>query len=176
MKAISQAILRLVTCWLTVSVASATTPEAPSGPKPGRSRTVQAEVQVEGDGDTKDTRYRLPLENGTIEVGEYAHQRAIRASDGTAGFRTELAENKQRRVYFSITGTRNKTTYIDIDGDGILDAMENLTSDRLFIWAENTWVEVDRQKVGFSIGDSRRSTEGNKEYVFKDSHWARSGS
>lgn len=163
--------LLVLACCLTVLLSYAAISKKPSAPAPDSAHLKNVKVQIYGEGETKDTRYELVIENGKIDAGEYTHQKGIRASDGTAGFRTELAENNQRRVHLFIEGTQNKTSYIDIDGDGILDAMENRTTDKLFIWAEETWVEVGRSKVGFSIGGARRTIDHPRIYVFKDSHW-----
>jgi hypothetical protein len=135
---------------------------------------LQVDVEVYGQDNTKDTRYRIPIENGTVSVGEYAHQRGIRASDGVAGFRTYLTERGVRASHLFITGTKHRTEYIDIDGDGLLDALHNHSTDKLFIVVDGGWVEVGRQKVGFSEGNSRTTqTEPRQSYTFKGSAWVR---
>ena len=144
--------------------------------EPGKpqARTMQIDVEVYGEDDTKDTRYRVPIENGTVLVGEYAHQRGIRASDGVAGFRTYETKPGVRSSHLHIAGTKHKTVYIDIDGDGLLDAMENQSTDNLFIMIDGRWVEVWKQKVGFAEGNSRTTVaEPSQSYTFKGSTWAR---
>jgi hypothetical protein len=142
--------------------------------KPDSTRKLEIDVDTFGDGDNRDTRYAVPTANGPVTVGEYAHARAIRADDGTAGFRTAANGHDGRSVYFSIRGTKLNSEYVDIDGDGMLDARTVEPTGKLFIAVEGRWVEVGDQKVGFSIGNSRTTVaDPPASYVFKESAWVK---
>ena len=88
------------------------------------------------------------------------------------GFRTHVTERGARASHLFITGTKHRTEYIDIDGDGLLDALWNHSADELFILVEERWVQVAKQKVGFSEGNHRTTTaDPPRMYVFRGSAW-----
>lgn len=142
--------------------------------KPDAMRKLEIDVETYGEGDNRDTRYAVPTANGPVIVGEYAHGKGIHAGDGMAGFRTVANGRKGRSAYFSIRGTKYTCEYVDIDGDGMLDAMTVETTKKLYIAVEGHWVEVGDQKVGFAIGNIRTTVASPPvNYVFKESAWVK---
>jgi hypothetical protein len=130
-------------------------------------RTVKAKVVHYTAGDVSN--YTLPLEKGEVHVtqvdGERDFQVTIQHPDARLYVDTD-GQGKAKRIDVVL----GNVTYIDLNGDGVFDAMIGGKWRLPHILLDGRFVEVANSKVPFCNNEARE-VHGNTEYVFEDGKW-----
>ena len=123
-------------------------------------------------GRVRRTEYSIPAAGGDITVRESSENNMSYIGHRNVGFYTMDSENNQRGVWVIIRGPKESYRYVDIDGDGRFDELDNNSGPSILI--NDRWIRVDREKTAPHEGSTRTTIDKPVvTYVFEKSVWVK---
>jgi hypothetical protein len=113
--------------------------------------------------------YTLPLEKGEVHVWQVDGDRGFHVATQHPDGRLEIATDDQGNAagFMVVLG---EMEYIDLNGDGVIDAMREGKARIPRILLEGKFVEVANSKSPFR-GLTARAVDGTTEYIFEGGKW-----